>query len=93
MILDQVSSSEGRKVRTFSLSAAFTQKFEGEQPLWGPLGYFTYKRTYARPKEDGTTEEWWETCKRVVEGAFNIQKIHCRQLRLPWKEKKAQILK
>jgi ribonucleotide reductase alpha subunit len=55
------------------------------------LGYFTYKRTYARPVE-GTerTEEFWETCLRVVEGVYNIQKIHCRTYLLPWNEPKAQ---
>lgn len=90
MIQSPVSSPEERKVRTFSLSNAFIEEYEGTQPKWGPVGYFTYKRTYARPKEDGSTEEYWETCKRVVEGVYNIQKIHCRQLRLPWNEPKAQ---
>tara|TARA_Y100000310_G_scaffold332881_1_gene409312 strand:+ start:3512 stop:5602 length:2091 start_codon:yes stop_codon:yes gene_type:complete len=90
MILDHISSTEERKVRTFSLNSTFIEEFMGLQPKWGPLGYFTYKRTYARPQEDGSTEEWWETCKRVVEGTFNIQKIHCRALRLEWNEPKAQ---
>jgi len=81
-----------RKVRVFSLSQSFLDQFKGRQPKWGfgGLGYFTYKRTYARDLPDGTTEEWWQTCQRVVEGCFNIQKIHCRQMGLPWKEDKAQ---
>jgi len=91
MILSQVSSTEERKVNNFSLSSAFLEDYIGTQPEWGPLGYFTFKRTYARPKEDGTTEEWWETCQRVVEGIYNIQKIHCKSLRLPWDNRKARI--
>ena len=79
-----------RKVRTFSLSSKFLKSFEGHQPNWGPVGYVTYKRTYSRPLEEGGTEEWWQTAQRVVEGAFMVQKIHCRQLNLPWDEAKAQ---
>lgn len=87
-IFGQLSSE--RKVRTFSLSSSFLDGYKGKQPEWGPLGYVTYKRTYARDKADGTTEEFWETVQRVVEGTFNIQKIHCRNLNLPWNEPKAQ---
>jgi len=90
MIFDPTASD--RKVRVFSLSPTFIDQFKGKQPKWGfqGLGYFTFKRTYARDLPDGTTEEWWNTCQRVVEGTFNIQKIHCRQMGLPWKEDKAQ---
>jgi len=83
--------TEERKVRVFSLNQGFLADYEGKQPNWGPVGYITYKRTYARTKEDGTTEEFWETLKRVVEGVYNIQKIHCRTLLLPWDEKKSQL--
>jgi ribonucleoside-triphosphate reductase len=84
------TDKDGRKVRTFSLSPDFVESYEKRDPAWGPVGYFTFKRTYARSKVDGSTEEWWETCRRVVEGTFNIQKIHCRKLSLPWNEPKAQ---
>jgi len=33
---------------------------------WGEVGYPTFKRTYARPTENGQTEEWHETVDRVV---------------------------
>ena len=89
MIFNQYA--DGRKVRQFSLSSAFLDDFRDRQPAWGPIGYFTYKRTYARLMPDGTTEEFWQTCQRVVEGAFNIQKIHCHQMGLPWNEHKAQV--
>lgn len=82
--------TEERKVRVFSLNQSFLDLFVDKQPKWGPVGYLTYKRSYARVKEDNSTEEFWETCKRVVEGVYNIQKIHCRTLLLPWDEKKAQ---
>ena len=43
------------------------------KPHWGPLGWITYKRTYARFLEDEKrTETWPETVKRVVEGNVNL---------------------
>lgn len=56
------------------LSEEFLSKYKNKQPNWGfnGLGYIVYKRTYARTKEDGTTEEWWETLRRCVEGAQRI---------------------
>ena len=84
------TDGNGRKVRVFSLSDTFIDLYRNAQPEWGPVGEVTYKRTYARAKPDGTTEDWYETCKRVVEGVFNIQKIHCRKFALPWDEPKAR---
>ena len=84
------TGADGRKVRVFSLQDAFVGEFSDRKPAWGPVGYFTFKRTYARDREEGGTEEWWETCRRVVEGVYNIQKIHCRKQGLPWSEPKAQ---
>ncbi|MBN1275549.1 fused protease/ribonucleoside-triphosphate reductase [Candidatus Woesearchaeota archaeon] len=74
----------------FHLDASFLEQYEGKQPRWGPIGYVTYKRSYARPLEDGSTEEYWQTVKRVVEGVFTIQKNHCTVNQLPWFEEKAQ---
>lgn len=88
MIFNQYA--DGRKVRQFSLNPTFLSNFRDHQPAWGPIGYFTYKRTYSRDLPDGGTEEFWQTCQRVVEGCFNIQKIHCNQMGLPWNEQKAQ---
>ena len=81
-----------QKTRAFTLSPTFLRPYEDRQPEWGfdGLGYFVYKRTYAREMEDGRTEEWVDTCKRVVEGTFTIQKYHCRGLGLPWNNPKAQ---
>jgi len=88
MIFNQ--TADDRKVRSFTLQPSFVENYQDKQPAWGPIGYFTFKRTYARATENGGTEEFWQTVQRVVEGCFNIQKIHCKQMGLPWKEDKAQ---
>lgn len=76
----------------FALDEAFLQPFQTRRPDWGPLGYVTFKRTYARvaDHETGRTEEWWEALRRVVEGCYTIQMNHCRHFRLPWNAAKAQ---
>lgn len=76
--------------RSFYLSQNFLSEFQDKQPNWGPVGYLVYKRTYARPTSESTTEEWWQTCKRVVEGVYNVQKSHCKNYGLPWNDRKAQ---
>lgn len=85
-----------RKVRnvltqdTFKLDDSFISQYEGKEPEWGELGWFTFKRTYARRvnlvvdgmevlDENGNpiskrTEEWTEVVRRVVEGNLNIIK-------------------
>lgn len=70
---------------TFRLPEAFVEQYRdrealGDHPLFtsfNGLGYVVYKRTYARPIFDDNgdvvrTEEWYETVRRVVEGAQNI---------------------
>jgi ribonucleoside-triphosphate reductase (thioredoxin) len=76
----------------FKLSEHFLDRYRDQQPAWGPLGYITFKRTYARSTSGsgGATEEYWETCRRVVEGCYTIQLNHCRNLKLPWDARKAQ---
>ena len=56
------------------LSPSFLTQYKNKQPNWGfsGLGYIVYKRTYARQKEDGTTEEWNETVERCINGAQKI---------------------
>jgi ribonucleoside-triphosphate reductase len=56
------------------LSESFLSKYKNKQPNWGfnGLGYIVYKRTYARLKDDGNTEEWWETVARCINGAQKI---------------------
>lgn len=90
----------------FHLDDDFIRQFVGKQPKWGPIGYVTYKRTYARDldkihlrhrdigMEHGLrkNEEFWLTLTRVVEGTFGILRDHCKSLRLPWDIVKAQMM-
>lgn len=57
-----------------TLSPEFLAKYKNLVPPWGfnGLGYIVYKRTYARVKQNGATEEWWETVQRCIEGAQQI---------------------
>jgi ribonucleoside-triphosphate reductase len=56
------------------LTESFVSKYKNKQPNWGfnGLGYIVYKRTYARLKDNGKTEEWYETVQRCIEGAQKI---------------------
>ena len=56
------------------ISEKFANKYASKQPNWGfnGLGYIVYKRTYARLKDDGKTEEWHETIRRCINGAQKI---------------------
>ena len=56
------------------LTPEFLDQYKNRNPKWGfdGLGYIVYKRTYSRTKDDGTTEEWWETVARCVAGAQKI---------------------
>ena len=53
-------------VRKFRLSEQFIKKYKTQDVPWGPIGYVTFKRTYARRLnefEEGATgtKEWWQT--------------------------------
>jgi hypothetical protein len=39
-------------VSSFKLEERFLENYKGKQPDWGPLGYFTFKRTYSRYLEN-----------------------------------------
>ena len=82
-------------VRKFKLSDQFINQYKEQEVPWGPVGYITFKRTYARrlsefdPSATGT-EEWYQTCRRVIEGMFDIQKRHVVATGLEWNDAKAQ---
>ena len=82
-------------IRRFRLSDTFIEPYKTAKVPWGPIGYITYKRTYSRrlsefdPQATGT-EEWHQTCRRVIEGMFNVQKQHVVMLGLGWNDQKAQ---
>jgi len=81
--------------RKFRLSDKFVQQYEDKDVNWGPVGYVTYKRTYSRllserdPSATGN-EEWFQTCRRVIEGMFDMQKTHVTRLGLEWSDSKSQ---
>ena len=82
-------------VRKFRLSEQFMAPYKDQKVPWGPVGYVTFKRTYARRLaefEEGAegTEEWWQTCRRVIEGMFDIQKRHAFMIGIEWNDAKAQ---
>lgn len=56
------------------LSEDFLRKYIKKTVPWGfnGLGFLVYKRTYARVKENGQTENWWETIARCITGAQKI---------------------
>ena len=83
------------KIRRFTLSESFLAQYKETDPPWGPLGYITFKRTYARKMSEfghdsDETEEWWHVCKRVIEGMFTLQKNHIVSFGLEWNDAKAQ---
>lgn len=82
-------------IRRFKLSDTFIEQYKDQDVPWGPLGYVTFKRTYARrlsefDEEATGTEEWYQTCRRVIEGMFEMQKQHVYRLGLEWNDAKAQ---
>lgn len=56
------------------LSQEFINSYKDKTVPWGfnGLGYIVYKRTYSRIKDDGTSEEWYETVGRCINGAQKI---------------------
>lgn len=56
------------------LSDEFLLPYKTKIPKWGfgVVGWVVFKRTYARTKQDGKVEEWWETIRRCIDGAQKI---------------------
>lgn len=74
----------------FKLSNSFFQQYADKEPDYGPLGQLVYTRSYSRLLDNGEQECFQDTCKRVVEGVFQIQQKHCKSYGLPWDNRKAQ---
>lgn len=82
---------------SFHLSDEFIAQYDGVKPNWGfqigggnSLSELTYLSKYSRIKDDGSKEQWYETCRRCIEGEYSILKDHCKYQRTPWNEFKAQ---
>lgn len=71
----------------FRLDDDVTLPYRDRPVPWGfgALSWVTYQRTYSR---DG--EQWWQTCRRVIEGMMTVQRVHCIEHRLPWDEGRAR---
>lgn len=51
----------------------FLKKYTNKKVNWkNGLSYIVYKRTYSRTKNNGETEEFWETIARCINGAQKI---------------------
>jgi len=76
----------------FKLDDDFILSYKDIKPDFGfnGLGLLTYYRTYSRLKENGTNEQWYETVRRVVEGAYTLQKQHILNNELGWNNRKGQ---
>ena len=76
----------------FKLSENFITKYRRKRAPFGfnGLGELVYMRTYSRIKDDGKNEMWWETCQRVVEGTYSIQKKWIDSHQLGWNAWQAQ---
>jgi adenosylcobalamin-dependent ribonucleoside-triphosphate reductase len=78
----------------FHLDDSFLSQYADKPVDWGfgALSWFVYKRTYARYLDEKRTEteDWWQTCQRVVEGTFTTLRHRCRTLYVPWDEDKGQ---
>lgn len=78
------------------LTDEFIGQYAAQKPNWGfpsgpnSLGELTFHRTYARVKDDATKERWYETVQRVVEGCYDLQRLHAKENNRPWNEAKAR---
>jgi adenosylcobalamin-dependent ribonucleoside-triphosphate reductase len=84
-------------VFSFKLADDFVSSYRGKKVPWGyqdaagnSVGEITFLRTYSRLREDGTKETWVDTCERVINGMYSLQKDHAKSQRLPWSDAKAQ---
>lgn len=86
-----IKQREKEKIVKFKLSKTFIESYRDKRPDWGNIGEITYKRSYANKLPDGRTEEWYETCERVVNGIYELQRQHIvEHLNAVWDTTKAQ---
>jgi len=82
---------------SFRLQDEFVNQYRDKRPDWGfpigagnSLGEQSWVSKYARRKEDGTRERFYEGLRRVTEGFYSIQYDHAIHNRLPWSNDIAQ---
>ena len=71
----------------FQLGEDFLDSYRDRPVKWGfgALSWITFQRTYSR-----NGEEWWETCRRVIEGMITVERTHCLERGLEWDEGRAR---
>lgn len=82
---------------SFKLLPDFIEKYKDVEPPFGfrdaggnSLGELTFLRTYSNLNKDGTKERWVDTCVRVTNGTYSIQKSHAKTNKLEWNDQKGQ---
>lgn len=82
---------------SFRLLPDFIEKYKGVEAPFGfrdaggnSLGELTFLRTYSNLNSDGTKERWLDTCVRVTNGTYSIQKSHAKNNKLEWNDQKGQ---
>ena len=73
------------------LEKSFLEKYKQIPVDWGPLGLVQYLLAYSRVKKMGGKEDWVDTCARVSNGIYDIQKKHCEEYNRPFTEGKARL--
>jgi ribonucleoside-triphosphate reductase len=81
---------------SYRMQDEFFSDYRSRRPDFGfpvgagnTLGEHSWITKYARTKEDGSRERFWEGLRRVIEGMYSIQKDHALRYRLPWNEDQA----
>lgn len=71
--------------QTYKIAEDFVEPYKTQRPDMSVPAYVIYLRTYSA-QVDGRMEEWWETCRRVIEGAFSFLRWHevANSLKLDW---------
>ncbi len=82
---------------SFKLLPDFIEKYQTQEAPFGfrdaggnSLGELTFLRTYSNLNSDGTKERWVDTCVRVTNGTYSIQKSHAKNNKLEWNDQKGQ---
>jgi len=71
------------------LGKDFLAKYKERPVDWGPIGLVTFLTFYSRLKEGYYKEDWADTCARVTNGVYDIQKWHCKINDRPFNDSKA----
>lgn len=71
------------------LSLEFLAQYYAKEVQWSPISSVVYARTYSRLQEDGNSETWVDTCRRVTEGTFEVLKSHIHTVGSEWNQQRA----